>query len=113
MTERSRRNETLLNEVVAASRYRSSHVVAQDCFGLEEFLEAPFAELAAVTGLFVTAERRGLIDASAIDVDVARANLTCDAACALDVFRLHVTRQAIERVIGDPHGVRIVGVAND
>src|SRR5262245_32119552 len=80
---------------------------------LEELLEAGLSPLAAVARLLVAAEAGGEVRTGAIDVDVAGADLPGDLAGALGVAGRDVSREAVQRVVGDLDRLRVALVGQD
>src|SRR3954471_14110435 len=81
--------------------------------GLEELLEAELAELAAVAGLLVAAERSQRVEAAAVDLDLAGADLAGDLLGPLRIAGPHAAGEAIDRVVGDLDGLFLGVVGND
>src|SRR3954447_20051867 len=81
-----------------------------DCFCFEELLEPELAELAAVPRLLVSAERGERVERRAVHLNLAGADPPCHAPGALFVARPDAAGQAVDRVVGDPHGVVLVVV---
>src|SRR3954467_2276352 len=80
---------------------------------LEELLEAELAELAAVAGLLVAAERRQRIEAAAVDLDLAGADLPSNLLGPLGIARPHTAGQAVDGVVGDLDGLVLAVVGKD
>src|SRR3954447_26872078 len=88
-------------------------VVASDRLHFEIFFQTVLAPFAAVAGLLVAAERRGAVVRNALEVDVAGADLTADAARAFHGVTGNVTSQTIRRVVGDLHRFGFILGAED
>ena len=88
--------------------------IDEDLFGFEIFFEAPWAELAAKTGLFVATPRR--FDVSwlhVIDPDDAGAKRFYDAKGFVNIARPDGGGEAVGRVVGDANGFGFAVEGND
>ena len=82
-----------------------AHTLALDRLQLEELVQRERTELAADARLLVAAERRQLVEAAAVDVDLPGAQPARDLQRAFRRRRPHAARKAVDRVVGDAHGV--------
>jgi hypothetical protein len=85
---------------------------AADQLDLKEVLEAPFAALAAIAGLFVSTEWRARRARRTINLDHPGANASRYALCPLRIPCLDVAGKAVGRIIRDPDGI-FLGIERD
>src|SRR6185436_11968752 len=80
--------------------------------GLEELLDSLATPLTAVTRLLVAAERRVDVGRRTVEVNHARAQAPRDAPRVLDVAGVNVAREAVHRIVRDPHRFFLVAIRN-
>src|SRR5258708_39962650 len=100
-------------DVAQRQMLSSGGLVADDGLGLQKFLEAPLAVLAAVARLLVAAERRRGVARGIVQVHVAGPHLRGDRAGVADVGRLHVRRQPVDRLVGQANDLFLAFVGQD
>src|SRR4029450_13161838 len=80
---------------------------------LEKLLESVLTPFAAVAGLLVAAEGSAEVDAGAVQMHVAGAQVRGDAQRALRITRRHIARQSVRRIVGDADGLLLTVVGQD
>src|SRR5258708_29334674 len=107
-------------EILAASaapssdlRGRSGRLVTDNALDLEKLLDAPIGVFTAVAGLLVAAERGAGVPGRIVEVDVAGAHPGRDLAGMVDIARLNIGGQAIDRVVRHADGVLLGLVRQD
>src|SRR3712207_7596554 len=84
-----------------------------EALGLEELLDAELAQLTALAGLLVAAERGHGVERPAVDLDLARPDAPGHGLRPLGVARPHPAGEAVDGVVGDADGLLLVVVRED
>ena len=76
-------------------------------------MDRPVGVFATVAGLLVAAEGRERVPLGIVDRHLAGAHPGRDLAGVPDILRLHIGRQPVDRVVGDPHRLVLVVIGDD